>query len=66
MLQLTVQEGHADEVAQLMADMTVYLRAEIAKGEGYRYGKLVRDGNMFYAWEECVLTVRSVFRDEGG
>ena len=61
-----MQEGHADEVAQFMADLTLYLRAEVAKGGDYRYGKLVRDGNTFYAWEECVLTVRGVFRDEGG
>ena len=56
--QITVKEGHADEVAQFFADLTFFLRAEFAaKKEELRYGKLARDGNVFYAWEEFVKRV---------
>lgn len=53
-----MKEGHADEVAQFFADLTYFLRAEFAaKKEELRYGKLARDGNVFYAWEEFVKSV---------
>lgn len=60
-VQFNCKEEHADEVAQFFSDVIHYLRAEIAKNNGYRYGKCVRNGSTFYCWEEYASTYTEIF-----